>query len=445
MRSLSGLLVLALAVAACVDSATRRVQAVFPFETRPVRLDNGFTAYLVRAGAPGEVAYLSIVRTGARDEVELGRTGYAHFFEHMMFRGTDRYPDYDAVTSRIGAARNTFSSDDMTVYYLVASSEHLGQIVELEADRFQNLRYSEAEFRTEAGAILGEYQQGALSPATFLDRELRLVAHDVHPYRHQSIGFEADLLGMSEGYHYSRSFFRRFYRPENVVLVLAGDFDLDAAERLIRRHYSGWEAGYQPPAVPLDPEPTGPRNLLVRYPGETLPLVSVNYRGPAWSATDRLAVATQVLGALAFGPDSDLHRKLVNEEGRVHYLAAEFGLARDPALLSIRTMVNAEADVPVVQGEIEATIQRLQNEPVDPQHLADTRSHIRHSFLKGLETARDVAFSLIPFIANTGGMEAVGDYFATLDAVTAEDVRLAARTFLTEDRRTIAVMIQEES
>jgi zinc protease len=129
--------------------------AVFPFETRHLVLDNGLHAYLIKAGAPGEVAFVSNVRTGSRDEVEEGRTGYAHFFEHMMFRGTEKYPDYDEATSSIGAARNAFTSNDATVYYLVAASEYLDKIIDLEADRFQNLLYSESDFRTEAGAILG--------------------------------------------------------------------------------------------------------------------------------------------------------------------------------------------------------------------------------------------------------------------------------------------------
>ena len=111
-------------------SAAGQVQAqgdggIFPFEYRQLDLDNGFRAYFINAGAPGQLAYVSMVRTGARDEVEEGRTGFAHFFEHMMFRGTDKYPNYDGVTESLGAARNAFTSNDMTVYYLVAGSEYL--------------------------------------------------------------------------------------------------------------------------------------------------------------------------------------------------------------------------------------------------------------------------------------------------------------------------------
>jgi zinc protease len=384
------------------------------------------------------------VRTGARDEVEEGRTGYAHFFEHMMFRGTERYPNYDEVTSRIGAARNASTSLDQTMYYLVAASEYLEEIMDLEADRFQNLSYSESDFRTEAGAILGEYQQGAQTPGTVLDRELRQAAWERHTYRHQTIGFEADVRGMPEGYEYSLSFFDRFYRPENVVLVIAGDFDFASADRMIRQYYGGWEPGYVPPAVEEEPEQAEPRDILVEFPGGTLPIISVNYKGPAWSATDRLAVATEVLGAVAFGPNSDLYRKLVLQERRVQSLGAGFGLPRDPGLLTIQTMVNARADIEPIQAEIRAAVERFKEELVDAQLLADTKSNMKYSFLMGLETAQNVAFSLRPFIVNTGGIEAVDEYYATLEGITAEDVREAARTYLTEDRRTTAVMTQAE-
>jgi zinc protease len=147
---------------------------------------------------------------------------------------------------------------------------------------------------------------------------------------------------------------------------------------------------------------------------------------------------------VAFGPNSDLYRKLVLQERRVQSLGAGFGLPRDPGLLTIQTMVNSPADMEAIQGEIRATVERFQEELVDEELLADTKSNMKYGFLMGLETAQDVAFSLISFIINTGGIQAVDEYYATLDRVTAEDIREAARTYLNENRRTTAVMIQAE-
>ncbi|HEX9887322.1 MAG TPA: pitrilysin family protein [Longimicrobiales bacterium] len=415
---------------------------IFPFPWERMDLDNGLRAYLIRAGAPDQIAYVSMVRTGARDEVEEGRTGYAHFFEHMMFRGTDKYPNYDGVTESIGAARNAFTSNDMTVYYMVAASDYLEQIVDLESDRFQRLNYSEQGFRVEAGAILGEYQNNAYSSFSVLDRAIRETAWRRHTYRHQTIGFEADVRAMPQGYQYSLGFYQRYYRPDNVILVIAGDFDFEEAKGLIREYYSDWEPGYQAPAIPIEPEQTAPRVEAVSYQGRTLPMLSLNWKGPAWSATDRMAVATEVLGMVAFGSNSDLYRRLVIEEQRVQSLQGGFFLSRDPDLVGVTAMVTDPADVDGIRGEIMATVERFQNELVDAKLLQDTKSSMKYGFLMGLETAQNVAFSLIGTVINTGGIEPIDDYYAALDAVTAEDVREAARAFLVDAGLTQVTLTQ---
>ncbi len=443
---LLGLVAVAAAWARPGEWAARAAQdaKIFPFGYEKVVLDNGFTAYLVEGGAPGQIAYVSMVRTGSRDEVEPGRSGYAHFFEHMMFRGTEKYPQYDAVTASMGAARNAFTSDDMTVFYLVLANEYLEKVMDLESDRFRNLAYSEADFRTEAGSILGEQQQGKLSPFRFLEEAIRAKAYDVHTYRHTTIGFEEDVRNMPEGYDYSRSFYHRFYRPENVVLVIAGDFDPGRAKQLIEQYYGGWQAGYEAPKIQPEPEQTAARDTVVRYPGRTLPILSVNYKAPAWSPTNRDAVALEVLGRAAFGPNSDLYRELVLQKRQVQYLSAGFGLARDPALVSLTTMVNDPAAVDAIEQRVLQEVERFRTELVDRKVLADTKSNMKYSFLMGLENAQDIAFSLVPFVINTGGLEAVETYYQTLEGVTAEDLRQAAEAYLVPSGRTTVTMIQAE-
>jgi zinc protease len=273
---------------------------------------------------------------------------------------------------------------------------------------------------------------------------VRETAYDVHTYRHTTIGYEADVRAMPEGYDYSHSFFQRYYRPENVVLVLAGDFDFDEVEGLVQQYYSGWEPGYVPPEITPEPAHTTARRQTVRYPGRTLPVLTVNYQGPAWSATDKLTVATQVLGRVAFGSNSDIYKKLVVEERRVQYLGAGFGLLRDPALLSVNTMVINPADVDAVEGEIQETVERFTDELVDEKLFNDTKRNMKYGFLMGLETAQNVAFSMIQYVINTGGIEAVDEYYNTLGEVTREDVREAARRYLVENGKTVVTMVQAE-
>lgn len=444
MRSLlaASLLACASLGAMAPPAAAQTEDDIFPFETQSFALDNGLRVYLIHAGSPGMLAYASIVRTGARDEVEQGVTGFAHFFEHMMFRGTAKYPNYDAITESFGGNRNANTSQDRTFFYIVAGSEYLERIVDLESDRFQNLSYDEPSFRTEAGAILGEYQQGAYSAFSILDRAVRETIFTKHTYRHQTIGFEADVRAMPEQYQYSLEFFRRFYRPENVVIVVVGDFDFARAESLIRQYYSGWTPGYEAPRVVAEPEQTAARTAAVTYKGRTLPMLTLNWMAPAWSATDRTAVAIELLGDVAFGPNSDIYRKLVIEERRLQALNAGFGLSRDPDFIQVMAMASDPADVKNIETELLGVVERFKNELVDEKMLAGTKSANRYGFLMALETHLNVANAVSRAIVNTGELGPINDYYRTLASLTAEDIREAARQILTEGQRTIVTLTQ---
>ena len=417
--------------------------SVFPFPFETFVLENGMRTYLIKAGAPGQISYVSVVRTGSRDEVEPGKSGFAHFFEHMMFRGTEKYPNFDAEMTKMGAFRNASTWADQTAYYAVANSEYLEKIMDLESDRFMNLKYAEPDFKTEAGAILGEYQQGAREPQRWLNERVREAAFDKHTYRHTTIGYEADVRAMPQAYEYSKSFFQRFYRPENVVLVIVGDFDFEKAKGLVRKYYAGWKRGYKTPGIEPEPQQTAAREHTVKYPGRTLPIISINYKAPAWSATEKSAVALEVLGQVAFGPNSAIYRKLVLQERRAQYVAPSFGLSRDPYLVAVQAMVSNPAETKAVEAEIMAAIKALHETPVDGKQLANTKSAMKYGFLMGLESAQDVALAMMWPIVYTGTLEATEEYYKTLESLTPEDLREAAKKYLVESGRTTITMVQE--
>ncbi|HKE01537.1 MAG TPA: insulinase family protein, partial [Planctomycetota bacterium] len=148
-------------------------RSVIPYDVQTTTLGNGLRVIVIPMPSEGLVSYWSVVRTGSRDEVEPGVTGFAHYFEHMMFRGTKSHPDFDKVTIGIGADANAFTTDDYTAYHLSFAKEDLPTVVDLEADRFRNLEYDEAKFKTEAGAVYGEYRKGRTSPVEVLDEAIR--------------------------------------------------------------------------------------------------------------------------------------------------------------------------------------------------------------------------------------------------------------------------------
>jgi zinc protease len=432
-------------------SATRgaadgaRAERVFPYPVHQETLANGLKAIVVPMPSEGLVSYWSIVRTGSRDEVEPGVTGFAHFFEHMMFRGTEKHPEYDKITNGIGADANAFTSDDITAYHLSFASEDLPTVVEVEADRFQRLRYDETQFKTEAGAVYGEYRKSRTSPFSVLSEALQDAAFDVHTYKHTTIGFEADIQRMPEQFEYSKSFFARFYRPENVIVLVAGDVDPEAAFGLIRQHYAGWERGYVAPEVPAEPPQAAQRRITVPFEGQTLPILCVAFRGERYLPEDRRMLAGQLLGELAFGETSALYKKLVLAEQRVERLFASFDPSRDPGLWAVIAIVKEASDVPAVEGEIWDAIARLQREPVAAERLDQIRSRAKYGFLSGLSTPDGVASAVAYPIALTGGLECIERHYATLDQVTPDDVQAAARDWLRPEASTVALLHAKDS
>jgi zinc protease len=423
-------------------SAAASTKGVFPFEVQRTTLDNGVKVLLVPTAADGIVSYWSVCRTGSRDEVEEGVTGFAHFFEHMMFRGTEKLPkgEYDKVVNGMGADANAFTTDDFTAYHMSFAKDDLAKVVEIEADRFQNLNYDEAEFKTESGAVYGEYRKGRTQPDEVLEEAVRDAAFDKHTYKHTTIGFVADIQRMPEQYEYSKTFFQRFYRPENLVIVVTGDFDPKTTLELIKKDYGGWKKGYTAPKITPEPPQTAERRIDVPYDYDTLPLVTLNFKGESFKAGDKTMVAAMLLGELGFGETSPLYKRLVLDEQRVEELESDFGMNRDPGLWSAIAMVKETSDVKAVEKEMWSTIDELRQTPVSAERLDAVRSHMKYRFLSRLGTPNQVAGSLARFAALTGDVTCIDEMYATLAKVTPEDVQHAAETYLKNERCTVAIL-----
>ncbi len=417
-------------------------ETILPYKVHTAVLPNGLKVIMIPMESPGLVAYYSVVRTGSRDEVESGKSGFAHFFEHMMFRGTRKNPGpvYDSIVTSIGASANAFTSDDITAYHLNFAVEDLEKVIEVESDRFQNLHYELPAFQTESGAIYGEYRKGVTNPFEVLDERVRDLAFDVHTYKHTTIGFERDIKAMPEAYDYSLGFFKRFYRPENVVILVVGDVKPDAVLKLVRKYYSGWQKGYEPSSVQQEPPQKAERTGTVTYPGKTLPILDMAFKGDAFDPANTDFVAATVFGDLAFGETSDIYKKLYIQEQRVDELQASIPLQRDMPLFEIVARIKKDEDIPLIQDEVLKTVASFQTTPVDAQRLAGVKKRRRYEFLMNLDTPDRVAGRLAYFVAITGGIDAVDAYYTALAKVTPEDVMKAAKKYFVPERRTIVVL-----
>jgi zinc protease len=436
------LLLAAVAAPGGVPGNENAMTRIFPYPTHVEKLDNGLKVILVPMSSNGLVSYWSIVRTGSRDEFEPGHTGFAHFFEHMMFRGTEKFPQevYGQILTEMGADANAFTSSDLTAYHLSVTSGDLERVMEIEADRFQNLSYPKPAFETEAGAVYGEYRKNRMNPMFTIYEAIYQEAFREHTYGHTTMGYERDIKAMPGMYDYSRSFFARYYRPDNVVLLVVGDIDAEGAMASIRKHYGAWQPGYVAPDIPPEPPQTAERRIDVSYPGQSLPVLWVGYKVDAFDPANPTRVAVDLLAELAFGETSEIHKKLVLDEQVVEFLAAGTDPSRDPRLLDIYARVKDPSKVDYVLAEIDRTVARYREAPPDGERLADLRSRLKYAFLMNLDTPDHVASSLDRFISATGGIEAVDQLFGAYESVTAEQVLAAAAAYLSPERRTIAVL-----
>ncbi|HKQ61981.1 MAG TPA: pitrilysin family protein [Candidatus Polarisedimenticolaceae bacterium] len=430
---------LALGSAAAAEQPMTRF---FPYPTHVTTLDNGLKLIVVPMRSGELVAYWSIVRTGSRDEYEPGRSGFAHFFEHMMFRGTKTYPAsvYNEWTTRMGANANAFTSTDLTAYHLGIAAGDLETVMKLESDRFQHLDYPEQAFRTEAGAVYGEYRKNRTSPFFTAYEALQRTAFQAHTYGHTTIGYEQDIAHMPELYDYSKAFFSRYYRPENVVLLIVGAVEPEPTLALVRQYYGGWQRGYVTPQIPVEPEQTAERHVEVSYDGRTLPIVWIAYKARRFDPADTGYVALGLLGELAFGETSPIYKKLVLDEQVVETLSASQDLHRDPGLFEVIARVKEPAKLDYVRQEIDRVIAGFREQPPAAERLADLKSRVKYGFLMGLDTPDNVADALARPISITGGLEGLEQWYTTIETITPEQVRAAAREQLVPQRRTVAVL-----
>ena len=405
-------------------------------------LPNGLRLVTVPTDFPNMVALYVVVRAGSRDEVEPGKSGYAHLFEHLMFRGSENYTaeQRDALMKRAGADTNASTNQDRTTYYAVFSKEDLDEVMKVEADRFQRLKYTEPAYKTESLAVLGEYNKNSSEPTQKLDEVLYETAFKTHTYAHTTMGYLKDVQDMPNQYAYSLDFYTRFYRPEYTTVLLVGDVTRERALELTKTYFGGWAHGSYAPSIPAEPAQTVSRTAHVDWPSPTLPWLAVAFKGPAYSDETKDKAALDLLSEIAFGRNSDLYRRLVLEQQKVDDLGVDFGNHPDPELFTTYARIKDGKDADDVREQILATVARFTKETVDQAKLDATRSRMRYSFALRMNSSPAIAAALAPYILLRRTPDTIDKLFALYQQVTPQDIRAAAAKYLTENNRTIVTL-----
>tara|TARA_Y100000780_G_scaffold77430_1_gene69925 strand:+ start:12604 stop:15411 length:2808 start_codon:yes stop_codon:yes gene_type:complete len=405
-------------------------------------LDNGLRVMVVKTDYPDVVSLQIPVSVGSRNEVEAGKTGFAHFFEHMMFKGSEKFPQdvYSDILKNSGVDNRAYTTNDYTNYHLNFSKEHLDKVLEIEADIFQNLTYSEEQFRTEALTVKGEYLKNNASPIRKLLSAVRNEAFEKHTYKHTTMGFFEDIEAMPDQMAYGKEFFAKFYKPEYVSLVIVGDVDPQETMAMVKKHWGNWKKGDYQADIPVEPKQQAAKYVHEKNDGLPGHWLLVSYKGTAWDPTQKDRAALDLISQLYFSNNSALYQELVVDKQIASQMFTYNPDTKDPGLLHVFVKVENEADLAKARDAINRTYAQARTELVDAQKLADLKSNLKYSFINGLDSSQSIASTLASYMHFERDPEVINQLYATADSITPEDIKAVANKYFVDSSRTTVTM-----
>jgi predicted Zn-dependent peptidase len=405
-------------------------------------LPNGMTVVFLEDHSTPIVTTEVWYHVGSKNE-KPGRTGFAHLFEHMMFKGSKNVePEgHPSWISSIGGQSNAYTTEDATVFWQTTPAQYLPLVLWLEADRLASLRINEDIFKTEREVVKEERRMRFDNqPYGRLNEIIYDQAFTVHPYRHMTIGSMQDLEAAS--INDVRDFFRTYYVPNNATLVIAGDFDSKEALGLVSQYFGRIPTSGKPVPRDIPKEPPQTRERRVRLEENwPLPAVVVAHHITFDGDPDSypLHVASKVLSD---GQSSRIYRKLVYEKG---FALAAFGqgnLIEDPNLFYAVAIVQPGHTPEETIDALIAELDRLRNEPISAAELQQAKNQFARDYVFSRESNKDKAEILgHAVVLHKGDITTADAEFDIFMNITAEDVQRVARRYFTPENRLVLTIM----
>ena len=410
-------------------------------EPREFILSNGMKV-LISEVPKAPVATIQVwYKVGSRNEV-MGRAGLSHMLEHMMFKGTAKYPkgSFSRLIRKNGGMDNAFTSQDFTAYFENLAADRVEMALEMEADRMQGLILDMNELKTEREVVKEERRlrteddpQGALVEALFAQAYLS------HPYHWPVIGWFGDLDAMTLDdlqRHYDT-----YYSPNNATLVVVGDVKADSLLPTIKSLFEPIPRGPEPkPVLTAEGEQRGERRFLLKREAQ-VPFVMMGYRVPNYTSEDSYALDV-LESILSHGKSSRLYQSLVYDQKLSLAVGAEYGLMQtDPGLFYFYALVSPGQKVEVVEEALHKEIKRLQADPPTEQELQRAKNQVEAG--RVFEQDSNFRHAMLLGQAETvgAGWRKVDQFLERIRSVTPKDVQRVARQYLIEDTRTVGILI----
>jgi len=422
-----------------VPSSTAERLHLDPLPFRERVLPNGLRAITLEDHRSATAAVNIAYRVGGKDDPP-GRSGFAHLFEHLMFKGTKRTgaETIDRLTEDVGGFNNAFTTEDYTNYYEVIPSNYLETILWAEADRLSGLIVDEANFKTERDVVISEYDQRVLAEPYGMLGELAMrEAYRVHPYGRGVIGDPENLRAAT--LDDVRAFHATYYRPDNATLVVVGDFESDAIDKWIDEYFGSIARPKSeiPRVTALEPPSDGERRLAYQSTNAPLPALSLSWH--IGRARDSEMPALDVIETLlGTGKSSRLYRALVYEYQVATSVWTGADWNEDPGTFMIRAIAAAGVELARIESLIEEQIALITSRLADTAELEKVKVQLYSGTVRGLSTYNEIAQTLVRSAVVRGSAHLLDDDVARYNAVDAETVRaLAAQTFVSKQRSVI--------
>lgn len=437
-----------------------QASAVFPYKVAKRSLPNGLDLVLIETpGFPGVLSYNTLVLAGSRDELEPGKTGLAHLFEHILFR--HRYGGqeggYDQAIDRLGAHNNAWTWFDQTFYHPLTFKENFAELAALEAERFMRLDFTEKIFKTEAGAVLGEYRKASSSPELRMSEALLGELFPDHPYGHTTLGTYEDVVDMPNEHAAALAFYRDHYRPNNCVVIVAGDLRAEEALPALEKAYAAWERGSERPVPPSRRSASAEARLRVAWDAEVAPQLWLSYRMPAFRPGSKEGAVAQVLGELLVSQAAPLYKELRYEKKTVSTLGLGEGRqgfeSVDPRALTLAAQLypeqlkaRGEAYFEEVRADLVAGVEALKSfasSPKAAELLRVIQSRYRYDFLARLESPAEIAGVFAWYYRFARDPEALDRNLESVAALAPADIDAFARAQFTPGNRVVVSMAHD--
>lgn len=415
-------------------------------------------AYKERTLANGLKVYSSVDRTtpnvtvqvwygvGSKDD-PVGRSGFAHLFEHMMFKATRDMPSetIDRMTEDVGGFNNASTYDDFTNYYEVVPAEHLQRLLWVEAQRLGSLVVDEATFKSERDVVKEELRQSVLSQpyGRLFYLYLPQASYQVHPYKRPGIGSieELDAATIDD----VRAFHAAYYRPDNAALIVVGNFDEAELNAWVDKYFGPLKTPANPirRVTAVEPPRTAPGVFKGYGPNVPLPAVLMTWHAPAANSPD--APALTVLDAiLSSGKSSRLYNSLVYEKQVAAEIFSDASLPQQPGLVMAGAILAGGKSIEDGQKALLAEVARLRDAPPTDAELSEAKNELVAGKLRERETIDGRAFALGYALRTAGDAALANKELAQLQAVTAADIQRVARKYLTDAGR-MTILYQPET